>query len=523
MKKSAFFSAPGFTVAAMIAVTLFSKILGLIRQMMMAGIFAATPEGIAFSAASGIPLAIFDMLFSTAVLGSFLPIYKGRLETDTKRAQAFSSSFLTGIVLVTTAAALIGSIFAHPILLLAAPELDGETASLALLLLRMMFPAVIFAGAAYTLVGILQSHEKFLLPAFVSALSNLVMILYLTFCPKPISKVSVIGLAVAYLVSWAVQFLTLAIPLVRQKKFPKPIKNILTFDTKLAAKRSLPVMFGSWLIPMTSLIAKSCSSVVDGNTIEMGAYSGTAIVVYENAFSIFTIAAGLLTYGICNYIFPKLSERIAKGDKNGFLHLTEIGTVASLALILPICATVFFLADEIVELLYLRGNFTQGLATATANALRILSFAMPAYGMTEFFSRVCYSCGKVRFPMVASLSGILLSLGLSAAFLVCGVISVETVSLAVVLGQVTACGILVCLFCLFEKHVLHLKKIIFFLPGLLLECSILWLSRNFLRQILHFSQTFQNFLIITIVFIVGFMVYLIWLVLAGILPVRQND
>ena len=522
MKKFSFCSSPGFTVAAMIGVTLFSKALGLLRQMMTASIFAATPEGIAFSAASGIPLAVFDMLFSTAVLGSFLPIYKGKLTSDSKGAQAFSSSFLTAIVLVTSAVALLGILFARQILLLAAPELDGETAALAVILLRMMFPAVVFAGAAYTLVGVLQSHERFLLPASVSAISNLVMILYLVFCPTPIGRNSVIGFSAAYLISWAVQFLTLAVPLIKERRFPKPVKRILTPDTKLAAKRSLPVMFGSWLIPMTSLIAKSFASFIDGNTIEAGAHAGTAIVVYENAFSVFTIAAGLLTYGICNYIFPKLSERIAKGDEKGFAHLIGKGTFASLALILPICAAVFVLSDEIVELLYLRGSFTQGLATAAADALRIFSFAMPAYGMTELFSRVCYSGGKVRFPMVASLGGISVSLILDAVFLHFDKLSVKTVALAVVLGQTAACGILL-LFCFFGKKNFNLKKIALILPGGVLCGISMWVSRNFLIQILHFSKTFQNFLIITIVFAVGFMVYLIWLVPVYLCCARQTD
>ena len=525
MKKNSFFSGPTFTVAAMIAVTLFSKVLGLVRQMMTASIFAATPEGIAFSAASGIPLAIFDMLFSTAVLGAFLPIYKGKLTSDSKEARSFSSSFLTAVVLVTSAAALLGILLARPILLLAAPELDGETAALAVTLLRMMFPAVVFAGAAYTLVGILQSHERFLLPASVSAISNLVMIFYLAFCPMPVGRNSVIGFAAAYLLSWAVQFLTLAVPLIRERKFPKPVKQILTPDTKLAAVRSLPVMFGSWLIPMISLIAKSFSSFIDGSTIESGAHTGTAIVVYENAFSVFTIAAGLLTYGICNYIFPKLSERVAKSDEKGFARLIGKSTFASLALILPICAAVFVLSDEIVELLYLRGSFSQGLATAASDALRIFSFAMPAYGMTELFSRICYSCGKVRFPMAASLTGISVSMILNAVFLHFGRLSVKTVALSTVLGQTAACGILLalCSFVFLKKKNLGLKKIILLLPGGIVCGVSMWVCRNFLMQILHFSKTFQNFLTITIVFAVGFMVYLIWLVPMCIRCARQTD
>ena len=524
MKKYSFSKSPGWTVFAMIVITLLAKALGLVRQIMMAGIFAASPEGIAFSAASGIPLAVFDMLFSTAVIGSFLPIYKGKLTAEPESAQGFSSSFLSAVLLVTSAAALLGIALSRPILLLAAPDLDGETAALAVTLLRIMFPAMIFAGAAYILIGILQSHERFLLPAFVSAFSNLVMILYLVFCPKPIGKISVLGLAVAYLISWAVQFLTLSVPLIRKKMFPKPIKRVWTVDTKLAAARSLPVMFGSWLIPMTSLIAKSFSSFIDGNTIEAGAYAGTAIVVYENAFAVFSIAAGLLTYGICNYIFPKLSERAAGGDEKGFSGLVENGMFASLALILPICAAVFLLSEEMIAFLYLRGNFTQGLARAAADGLSMLSVAMPAYGMTELFSRVCYACGKVKFPMFASLGGILISLLMNGTFLLCGTLSVRTVSLASVLGQTAASGILLifCFGCFGKKNRFQMKKIALLFPGWLLAGIVMWLCREFLRQFLHFSETFQNFLIIAIVFIVGFVVYLIWLILMGLLPLKQK-
>lgn len=153
----------GFTVAAMILATLLSKLLGMLRQVMIASTLADSMEGVAFAAASKIPFAIFDMLFSAAVLGSFIPIYKGSLAKEPERARKFSASFLTCIAVVTAVIAVLGMIFSRQILFLAAPKLDEETAALAAGLLRIMFPAMIFAGAAYTLVGILQSHESFIL------------------------------------------------------------------------------------------------------------------------------------------------------------------------------------------------------------------------------------------------------------------------------------------------------------------------------------------------------------------------
>ena len=519
MKKRFLFHRAETTVALMVGATLVSKALGMIRQMMTASIFGASMEGIAFSAASGIPLAIFDMLFSTAILGSFLPIYKGHLVSDGKRARSFSSSFLTVVLLLTGLASVLGIVFAGPIIRLAAPDLDENTLALAVLLLRIMFPSVIFAGAAYILVGILQSHDRFLLPAFVSAVSNLVILLYLLLCSEPIGISDVIGLAFAYLLSWAVQFLTLAVPLWKERNFPAFRIGRKTADTVLALKRAIPVMCGSWLIPMTTLIAKALASFAE---IE-GEAAGAAIVVYENAFSVFSIAAGLLTYGICNYLFPKLSACFSMEKKEAFSELVRKGFFAATALSLPIAGALFLLSNEIVALLYLRGSFTQALAQESAVALQMLVLAIPAYSMTEFFSRVCYSCAKVKYPAIAAWTGIAVSLIFGFAFLRTEQISVLTVALSVVFGQ-TAAGVLLLLlnrrFLIMEGARSCMKYGSLAIGNLFCMASM-WVSRDFLRKFLHFSDTFQNFLMIALVFTVGFMVYSIWLLLVKLMDISK--
>ena len=519
MKKRFLFHRAETTIALMVGATLVSKALGMLRQMMTASVFGASMEGIAFSAASGIPLAIFDMLFSTAILGSFLPIYRGHLVSDGKRARSFSSAFLTAVFLLTGAASLLGMIFAAPIIRLAAPDLDENTLALSVLLLRIMFPSMIFASAAYVLIGILQSHDRFLLPALVSVVSNLVILLYLVLCSEPIGSADVIGLALAYLLSWAVQFLTLAVPLLKKREFPVLGFSRKTTDTVLALKRAIPVMFGSWLIPMTTLIAKALASFAE---IE-GKVSGAAIVVYENAFSVYSIAAGLLTYGICNYLFPKLSACFSMEKKEAFSALVSKGFFAATAVSLPVSGAVFLLSDEIVGLLYLRGSFTHELAQAAAVALRVLAFAIPTYSMTELFSRVCYSSANVKYPAIAAWTGIAVSLIFGFAFLCTERISVSTVALSVLLGQ-TAAGVLLLIF---ARRFLVLEGVRSFLKygslalGYLLCVASMWGCRDFLRKFLHFSDTFQNFLVIALVFTVGFVVYSIWLVIVKVVDISK--
>ena len=148
----------GFTVAAMILATLLSKLLGMLRQVMIASTLADSMEGVAFAAASKIPFAIFDMLFSAAVLGSFIPIYKGSLAKEPERARKFSASFLTCIAAVTAGIAVLGMIFSRQILFLAAPKLDEETAALA---------AGLSANAGIGLALIMKSRARWKKNLFV--------------------------------------------------------------------------------------------------------------------------------------------------------------------------------------------------------------------------------------------------------------------------------------------------------------------------------------------------------------------
>ncbi len=503
---------PVFTVLFMILLTLFSKALGMVRQMLMASIFAAGTEGVAFSAASKLPFAIFDMLFATAIIGSFLPIYRGHLLSDEKRAIAFSSVFFTFTGGITAIFAIFGILFAKPLLLLTAPNLDAQTLALSVKLLRILFPAVVFAGLVYTLIGILQSHEKFFLPAAVSTVSNLFMIVFLLFCGFFNKKVdAVTGLAVIYLLSWFAQFLTLTIPLIKMRKMPCFSFKFKHPDLILAEKRALPVMFGAWLIPMTTLTANAFSSYID---IE-GFASGAAIVVYENAFSVFTIAGGLVTYGVCNYLFPKLSAKFASGDENGFASSARMGLGIVLAITLPIAVFVFLTAEEIIGFLFLRGSFTLPLANAAAESLQTLSLALPAYGVIEFLSRSSYSAGKARHPLFAALLGIAVVGASSLACYVADMLTVRSVAFCAVLGFSTAALMLCC----FSRRIFTVgmtkkitKIILLFLSGIVLSSLSMAGIHRILKNFTQKTTTFTNFMTIALVFLLGLVVYLIWII-----------
>ena len=158
------------TVGLIIAVTMIGKILGLVRDMLLGHSFGTGMESAAFLTASRIPRTFFDAIFAAAISASFIPVFTERLQKYSRKdADRLADSFLTWVGLLTAVFSLLGMCLAKPLVGVLAEGFNGETAALCAQLLRLMFPMVLFTGLAFSMVGILQSMDQFLIPAAMSA------------------------------------------------------------------------------------------------------------------------------------------------------------------------------------------------------------------------------------------------------------------------------------------------------------------------------------------------------------------
>ena len=130
-------------------IILFSKILGLVRDMMVASAYGTTEAAIAYETASKLPITVFDFILGGVVTSAFIPVYNRlAVEKDRKSAVSFASSYVNMILAVTVSLSVIGCVFAPQLVSFIAPELSDSTAALAAALTRIMFPMVIFVGLA---------------------------------------------------------------------------------------------------------------------------------------------------------------------------------------------------------------------------------------------------------------------------------------------------------------------------------------------------------------------------------------
>lgn len=422
------------TVTAMMAVTVVAKLLGMLRSVFMANAYGTSEAANAFTAAYRIPNIIFDILFSAAIVGCFVPVYSSFDERHEAERTDFARIFLNFILLLTGVLSAAGMIFARQIIAYFTPGLPPSTAELATVLLRISFPSIIFIGAAYTLVGVMQSKGRFMLPAAISSVSNLLVILYFVFINDRLGEVSIYGLTIAYLVAWCAQFLTLAIPLALSGSRYRPMLDFKNSAFRRSLKMLPTIMAGSWLLPAGNLVATFFASFTGGEG---------DVSAYGYAWDVYNIIAGTLVYSLCQYIFPKLSRRSAEGDTEGFGSSVSLGLETLWALTLPFIFGALILSREGVTALLMRGAFSPTDADTVSGALRMLLIAVPAFSINEMLSRVFYSRSEPTLSMYAALAGI-------AGNVICCAITVRllgfgltAVALSNAVGQYVSAAVLV--------------------------------------------------------------------------------
>ncbi|MGN1346341.1 MAG: murein biosynthesis integral membrane protein MurJ [Eubacteriales bacterium] len=399
------------TAVMMGIIILASKLMGLVRDIMIAGAYGTTVYAIAYETASKLPINIFDFVLGGVVTSAFVPIYSSiALKEGKERALAFAQSYSNLVLALTGTLSIIGVTFAPALVSLIAPELSAECASLAAMLTRIMFPMVIFVGIAFTFVGFLQSEGEYNIPALISLVSNLIMVGYLAFARSFIDdpRISVTGLSAAMLIGWAAQA-AVQIPSVRRRGFRWNLRApIFTPATKRALRNGLPILAATWTTPVCSLINTRVASGIEG---------GRAIGALGYANRLYIIIVGLFSFVATNLLFPYFARADAAGDTGEKDRMTRRSVKVLTFLIAPISVGVAVLAEPFVSLIYEGGSFTSSDTVITADALRFYAVGMVFAAVCEVLTKAFFAAEKNKYPMIAALVsmtfnvGVILTLG----------------------------------------------------------------------------------------------------------------
>ncbi|ONI38582.1 murein biosynthesis integral membrane protein MurJ [Candidatus Epulonipiscium fishelsonii] len=385
----------------MAIITVISKFLGLIREMMLASIYGAGPELTAFLAGSKVPLTLFDVTLGGVVSAAFIPVFSETvIKKDKKAAFKFTNEYINFILMITIVLTVVGLIFTRQLIMftLSGGDIAPETIQLAVNLSKIMFPMIIFTGVTYCFVGLLNCHEQFYITSVLSFVSNSVIILYLL-----INGSDIYGLAIVMLMAWSLQVIV-QLPFVYKYGFRyRPIFHFSP-EMKTALLLAVPILVSSWAAPISSLINMKMAS---------GLYEGKAIVALELASRLYVVVSGIFAYVISNLSYPFLSKAGIDDDKHAIGNLLDNILKSITLIITPIMIGIIFFATPLVRLAYERGNFTPEDTQMTALALMSLGTGMLSFSYNEVLNKTFYALKQPKIPMYTAMVGIVVSIILS--------------------------------------------------------------------------------------------------------------
>ena len=391
---------PGLARAAGLvsALTLVSRLLGLVREQVFAALLGAGLQADAFRIAFRIPNLLRDMFAEGALSAAFVPTYARVLkESGREEAHRLVSRVLTLLSVILGLLVVLGVVLAEPLVSVLAPGFDKVPgkAEATVLLTRIMMPFLPLVSFAAVAMGMLNAEERFGVPAFSPAMFNVVTILWgaalwaLGFDPAHVA----IGWAVGTLLVGTAQF-GIQVPALRKAGW--------RFAPEWAPGDPGIRRIGSLMAPATVGLAAVQVNVFVNSIF--ASYQPGAVSWLEYAFRILYLPIGLFGVAVGTVATSGLARRAAEDDMDGLRATLRQALGIITFLNVPATVGLMVLGVPIVRLLYERGRFAAepGNTEATAAALLFYSFGLVAYTSVKVLAPAFYALGTPRVPLLAS-------------------------------------------------------------------------------------------------------------------------
>lgn len=386
-----------FTV---LIINLISRVLGFVRDAVIAYEFGATGVTDAYSVAYQLPYslqAILGMAFVTVVVPVVTDYLLKKKEDEGWKVV---SSMLNGTTLVLGSITVVGILLAPQLVRLMAPGFDEETVKLTANLSRIMFPSIVFMGSGMLLTGVLNAGKIFAMPAFAPAFANIIIILTVVFFGN---QYRIEGLAVGTLVGF-IGFFLIQLPSLRKLKF----RYHLIMDLKNPVVRSM----GLRVLPVCLSIAVN-QILLALNRFFASSLAPGSITALDYADRLMNLPLGIFVAAISTAIFPLMAEEAAREDKAGFAKTINKGLGTVTIAMLPAAAGLILLRVPVVKILFERGAFNHSATLMTAEALAYFCLGLWFISVNTILTRAYYALKNIKAPLIFGVLSIVVNTILS--------------------------------------------------------------------------------------------------------------
>jgi putative peptidoglycan lipid II flippase len=394
------------------AATLTSRILGLVREQVLAALFGAGDEMDAYLVAFRIPNLVRDLFAEGAMSAAFVPTFTRHLTLRGKEdAWRLGNNVLNALLLITGVMVVLGYVFATPLVSLYAENFATVPGKLDLTirLARVMVPFLTLVAVAAALMGMLNSLRHYFVPALAPATFNVVAIVFavlLTPLMPMVGLPRIMSIAIAALVGGLTQVAVQWPPLRREGFRYRPL-----LDLRDPGLHRVLVLMG----PGTVGLAATQVNLFVSTLLATGQGTG-AVSWLQYAFRVMYLPLGLFGVSIATAVLPAAARHAAVDDRTAIRNTVVKGLALMLMVNVPATCGLIALSTEIIRLLLERGHFTPADTAATAAALRFYAIGLVGYSTTRIASPVFYALGRSRVPVVLSAVSVTVNLVLSLIF-----------------------------------------------------------------------------------------------------------
>src|SRR6478736_662923 len=375
-----------------------SRVLGLVREMVFAGLFGAGRNLDAFLMAFRLPNLLRDLFAEGALSTAFITTFSGKIAKEgDESAWRLANKVATLTAVFMSAVTLLGIVFAPQLVdLLTWWSWPPDKTELTIWLTRIMWPFMLLVSLAALVMGMLNAKHVFGPPAMASSYFNLGSIIGGVgigwWLDPHFGARSLTGLAIGTLIGGMWQ-LTAQFPALRRVGY-KYRSDFQWRDEGVRAVLTLmaPAIIAASAVQVNVLVNSGFAASL-GNGL--GSWLNIAFRLMQLPLGIFGVAIGTVTV-------PLVSKSAAVGNIDEFRSILASGMRLAFLLTIPSAIGLAMLASPIISVIYQHGRFTAEMTKETAGALQFYSIGLVAYSALKVLTPAFYAIGKRNTPMIVS-------------------------------------------------------------------------------------------------------------------------
>lgn len=383
-------------VSKIMIITIIGKLVGFLREAIVASEYGANYQTDAYTIAYIIPFIVFSII-SVAISTTFIPILNEvNVNEGENKMFEFASNIINILFVLSLILCIIGMVFSPVIVNIIAPSYEGEVYILAVKLTRISMINIIFLSLNSGFMAILQTKEEFTSPALTGLMISIPVLLYIWFG----IDYGVTGLTYATTFGYLLQVL-IQVPWIIKIKYKHYF--IISFKDPRIKKMLLlilPVIIGECINQINVLVDKMMATgLEEGSIVSLNLAAKVNNLIYM-----------LFSTAIVTVIYPILSREAAKGKLKDFVSYINKSMKSILLILIPVTFFIIIYNKSIVSILFEHGKFDSNGVKMTSIALFYYNIGVVFYGIRDVYNKAFFAMKDTRTPMINGIISVVLNI-----------------------------------------------------------------------------------------------------------------